>query len=219
MRMQSIHRQALVIITFLSFLWIFQRVLEAWGSAEEPLDDINIKAKIEERHDLEHEDEIFVKGSDVQVEEDEMIDNPEEERSDSNEDNIDQDEKEKLVQDRAEDTAHDLDKLMADIENKIDGPTSNMSKGGLDDSLLSKKSKPNSKLLKVVDPDVDQNQEAGRKKVDAPAKSKTDLDEGSANRKKGPNNHRADKKLQVMKSDGSRDIEAGRRKIAEDIID
>ena len=222
MRLQSIHRQALVFVTIVSFLWIFQKVLEALEFGEEALDDKNIKAKIEKRHD--HDDEIFVKGPgpgpNVQVEENESIDYPEEERSDSSEDNIDLEEKEKLVQNRAEVIqADDLDLFRVDIENKIDGPTSNISKGSLDDVSLNKKSKLNSKTLKVVEADVDQNQEAGRKRVDAPAKIKMDSGGGPARGARGPK-HRADKKLQIMKSDGSHDIEAGRRKIAEqNVID
>ena len=58
-----------------------------------------------------------------------------------------------------------------DIENKIDGPTSNLSKDGLENVSLDKKFKLNSKTL-VVEPNVDQNQEAGRKRVEARAKSK-----------------------------------------------
>ena len=211
MRLQSIHRQALVIVTIISFIWILQKVLEALEFGEDPLDDMNIKAKIEKRHG--HEDEIFVKGPglDVQEDENESI----EERSDSSEDNIDREEKEKLVQNRAEVIADHLDQFRVDIENKIDGPTSNMSKGALDDVSLNKKSKLNSKTLKVVEADVDQNQEAGRKKVDAPEKSKMDPGGGGPeNPKRGPK-HRADKKLQIMKSDGSHVMEAGRRKIAE----
>lgn len=213
MRLQSIHRQALVIVTIVSFIWILQKVLEALEFGEEPLDDMNIKGKIEKRQD--HEDEIFVKGPDVQVDENESIDYPEEERSDSSEDNIDREEKEKLVQNRAEVIADHLDQFRVDIENKIDGPTSNMSRGALDDVSLNKKSKLNSKTLKVVEADADQNQEAGRKKVDGPEKSKMDPGGGGlANPKRGPK-HRADKKLQIMKSDGSHVMEAGRRKIAE----
>ena len=211
MRLQTIHRQALVIVTIVSFIWILQKVLEALEFGEDPLDDMNIKAKIEKRHD--HEDEIFVKGPglDVQEDENESI----EERSDSSKDNIDREEKEKLVQNRAEVIADHLDQFRVDIENKIDGPTSNMSKGALDDVSLNKKSKLNSKTLKVVEADVDQNQEAGRKKVDAPEKSKMDPGGGGPeNPKRGPK-HRADKKLQIMKSDGSHVMEAGRRKIAE----
>ena len=209
MRLQSFHRQALVIIAIVSFLWISQKVLEAVDFGEEPLDDKNIKAKIEKRND--HEDEIFVKGPglDVQADEDESIDYPEVPRIDSNEDNIDQQEKEKLVKNRVEVIAHDIDEFRVDIENKIDGPTSNISKDGLENVSLDKKSKLNSKTL-VVEPDVDQNQEAGRKRVEARAKSKI---VGPA--KKRGAKHRADKKLQVMKSDGSHDMEAGRKKIAE----
>ena len=210
MRLQSFHRQALVIIAIVSFLWISQKVLEAVDFGEEPLDDKNIKAKIEKRND--HEDEIFVKGPglDVQADEDESIDYPEVPRIDSNEDNIDQQEKEKLVKNRVEVIAHDIDEFRVDIENKIDGPTSNISKDGLENVSLDKKSKLNSKTL-VVEPDVDQNQEAGRKRVEARAKSRI---VGPA-KKRGAAKHRADKKLQVMKSDGSHDMEAGRKKIAE----
>ena len=214
MRLQSIHRQVLVIITIVAFLWIFQKASEALDFGEEGLDDVNMKPSIEKRHDLE--DEIFVKGpsSGGQADKNESIDYPEETRSDSlNEDNIDQREKEKLVKNRVEVIAHDLDELRVDIENKIDGPTSNISKGGLDDASLNKNSKLNSKTLKVVEPDDDQNQEAGRKRVDGPAESKMDPG-GPSNPKRGPK-HRADKKLQIMKSDANHDIEAGRRKKAE----
>ena len=207
MRLQSIHRQVLVIITIVAFLWIFQRVSEALDFGEEGLDDVNMKPNIEKRHDLE--DEIFVKGPSSGSDENESIDYPEETRSDSlNEDNIDQKEKEKLVKNRVEVIAHDLDELRVDIENKIDGPSSNISKGD-----LNKNSKLNSKTLKVVEPDDDQNQEAGRKRVDGPAESKMDPG-GPSNPKRGPK-HRADKKLQIMKSDANHDIEAGRRKKAE----
>ena len=209
MRLQSIHRQFLVIITIVAFLWIFQRVSEALDFGEEGLDDVNMKPSIEKRHDLE--DEIFVKGPSSGSDENESIDYPEETGSDSlNKDNIDQKEKEKLVKNRVEVIAHDPDELRVDIENKIDGPTSNISKGGLDDASLNKNSKLNSKTLKVVEPDDDQNQEAGRKRVDGPAESKMD----AGGPKRGPK-HRADKKLQIMKSDANHDIEAGRKKKAE----
>ena len=206
MRLQSIHRQFLVIITIVAFLWICQKASEALDFGEEGLDDVNMKPSIEKRHDLE--DEIFVKGpsSGGQADKNESIDYPEETRSDSlNEDNIDQKEKEKLVKNRVEVIAHDLDELRVDIENKIDGPSSNISKGD-----LNKNSKLNSKTLKVVEPDDDQNQEAGRKRVDGPAESKMD----AGGPKRGPK-HRADKKLQIMKSDANHDIEAGRKKKAE----
>ena len=214
MRLQSIHRKVLVIITILAFLWIFQKASEALDFSQEGLDDVNMKPNIEKRHDLE--DEIFVKGasSNVQAHEDESIDIPEETRSESaNEDNIDQKEKEKLVKNRVEVIAHDLDELRVDIENKIDGPSSNISNGGLDVASLNKNSKLNSKTLKVVEPDVDQNQEAGRKRFDGPAKSKMDAG-GPSNPKRGPK-HRADKKLQIMKPDVNHDMEAGRKKKAE----
>ena len=49
MRLQSIHRQALVFVTIVSFLWIFQKVLEALEFGEEALDDKNIKARSNKR--------------------------------------------------------------------------------------------------------------------------------------------------------------------------
>jgi len=210
MRLQSIHRKVLVIITIAALLWIFQKASKALDFGEEGLDDVNMKPNIEKRHDLE--DEIFVKGASSNVLADKDI--PEETRSDSlNEENIDQKEKEKLVKNRVEVIAHDLDEHRVDIENKIDGPMSNISKGGLDGASLNKNSKLNSKTLKVVEPDVDQYQEAGRKRIDGPAKSKMDAG-GPSYPKRGPK-HRADKKLQIMKPDVNHDMEAGRKKKAE----
>ena len=72
MRHQYIVRQVFVIISILSFLWLFQKVTEALDFGEEVLDDVNMKAKMEERQI--HKDEIFVKGSpDVEENENEDI--------------------------------------------------------------------------------------------------------------------------------------------------
>ena len=214
MRHQYIVRQVFVIISILAFLWLFQKVTEALDFGEEVLDDVNMKAKMEERQI--HKDEIFVKGSpDVEADENENIEDPKEAESESyDEDNIDREEKEKLVKSRV--IEHDLDEFRVDIENKIDGPTSNISKGGSDDLSQNKNSKLNSKTLKVVEPDIDLNQEAGRKRVDDPAKSKVDAAGGLQQKPKRGPKHRADKKLQIMKPDESHDMEAGRKKIAEE---
>ena len=68
MRLQSIHRQALVIFSIISFLWCIQKASEALAFVEEGVEDMHVKSYLEKPQG--HIDEVFLrKRSDVEVEE------------------------------------------------------------------------------------------------------------------------------------------------------
>ena len=211
MRLQSIHRQALVIFSIISFLWCIQKASEALAFVEEDVEDMHVKSYLEKPQG--HIDEVFLrKRSDVEVEEQESN---LEEMKDS-EDGIDQKDKEKLVKDRVEFQDQNGDGINVEIEDKIDGPSSsNNSKGGSNGAFKNNKSRNDLIMLEIAESDIDQNQETGRKKVDGSAKNNfEDASETLLDPKMRPN-QRADKKLQVMQADLSHDMEAGRKKITQ----
>merc|ERR1711962_1219403 len=189
MRLQLIHRQALVIFSIISFLWCIQKASEALAFVEEDVEDMHVKSYLEKPQG--HIDEIFIrKRSDVEVEEHES---DQEEMKDK-----DKKDKEKLVKERVEFQDQNGDGIKVEIEDKIDGPfSSNNSKGGSNGASQNNKSGNDLIMLEIAESDIDQNQETGRKKVDGSAKnifedaSETFLD------KMRPNQS-ADKKLQVM---------------------
>ena len=167
MRLQSIHRQALVIFSIISFLWCIQKASEALAFVEEGVEDMHVKSYLEKPQG--HIDEVFLrKRSDVEVGEHESN---QEEIKDS-EDSIDKKDKEMLVKDRLEFHNQNDDGINVGIEDKIDGPSSsNNSKSGSNGASQNNKSGNDLMMLEIAESDIDQNQETGRKKVDGSAKN------------------------------------------------
>ena len=208
MRLQSIHRQALVIFSIISFLWCIQKASEALAFVEEGVEDMHVKSYLEKPQ--AHIDEIFMrKHSDVEVEEHES---DQEDIKDS-EESIDRKDKEKLVKDRVEFQDQNDDGIKVGIEDKIDGPSSsNNSKGGSNRASQNNKSGNDFIMLEIAKSDIDQNQETGRKRDDGSAKDNfKDVSETVLDPKMRPK-QRADKKLQVIQADLGHDMEAGRKK-------
>jgi len=208
MRLQSIHRQALVIFSIISFLWCIQKASEALAFVENGVEDMQVKSYLEKPQ--AHIDEVFIrKPSDVEVEERES---DQEEMKDS-EDGIDKKDKEKLVRDRVEFQDQNGDGIKVGIEDKIDVPSSsNDTKGGSNGASQKNKSGNDLIMLEIAKSDIDQNQETGRKRDDGSAKDNfKDASETRLNPKMRPN-QRADKKLQVIQADLGHDMEAGRKK-------
>ena len=208
MRLQSIHRQALVIFSIISFLWCIQKASEALAFVEEGVEDMHVKSYLEKPQ--AHIDEMFLrKRSDVEVEEHES---DQEDIKDS-EESIDRKDKEKLVKDRVEFQDQNDDGIKVGIEDKIDGPSSsNNSKGGSNRASQNNKSGNDFIMLEIAKSDIDQNQETGRKRDDGSAKDNfKDASETLLDPNMRPN-QRADKKLQVIQADLGHDMEAGRKK-------
>ena len=186
MRLQSIHRQALVIFSIISFLWCIQKASEALAFVEEGVEDMHVKSYLEKPQ--AHIDEIFMrKHSDVEVEEQES-------NLEDSEEGIDKKHKEKLVKDRAEFQDQNGDGINVEIEDKIDGPSSS-------NNRKNNKSGNDLIMLEIAKSDIDQNQETGRKRDDGSAKDNfKDVSETVLDPKMRPK-QRADKKLQVMQAD------------------